>query len=271
MWATVDGKAVKKDLTGYKGTDFGDEVGFGQYPITVLDHANGQATFAARGYSNPVHFVSEVYEKDADTAKEKKVYGEKIAPKRIPGFTDGISDDLNWVLEHIPKHNSETLNGWEAAGKTGSWEYLDKNGNTAGNAHAWMVGYTMSDPSKKSPGLATAVWIGNKADEQPIKNSKGQTIIGARQPGLTWQYFMNNALKDVGMPKVKFNEPKYTGDKQEGTGNSPAPTQPSIPPDNNQPGGNDNNNPNPNPSTSNSGGTGGGGPTNPRSSRSPRN
>jgi membrane peptidoglycan carboxypeptidase len=269
MWATVkvDGKdqAVRRDLNNYKGNDFSSEVGFGQYPITVLDHANGQATLAARGYANTVHFVSEVFQKDQETGKEKKVYGEKIAPKRIPGFTDGISDDLNWTLEKVPVRNKQTLNGWEAAGKTGTWQLGEDNG---GNAHAWMVGYTMPDVNKKQLGLATAVWVGNKGDEKAIKLKDGKGLIGSRLPGPIWQYFMNNALKDMKAGKVKFNQPKFVGDKFEGTGTSPEPTVPPVGPGN-PPGPNDGQTtpgiPN-NPTPTNSGGAGGG--VNPRPSRS---
>ena len=41
-----------------------------------------------------------------------------------------------------------------------------------GNAHAWMGGFVPYDPGKKSNGLAAAVWVGNKAEEQAIKDAK---------------------------------------------------------------------------------------------------
>ena len=48
---------------------FDNEVGFGQYPITVLDHANGMATFANDGVYNKAHFVNKVEKQDQDTGK----------------------------------------------------------------------------------------------------------------------------------------------------------------------------------------------------------
>ena len=48
-------------------------VGFGQYPITVLDHANGVATFANDGVYNKAHFVLKVEKQNPDTGKWDKV------------------------------------------------------------------------------------------------------------------------------------------------------------------------------------------------------
>ena len=51
------------DLTKVKGRrgrsqePFYNVVGYGQYPITVLDHANGVATLANRGIYSKAHFV----------------------------------------------------------------------------------------------------------------------------------------------------------------------------------------------------------------------
>ena len=103
-----------------------------------------------------------------------------------------------------------------------------------------MVGYTASDPAKKSPGLAAAVWVGNRADEKPIMTKNGKDIYGSTLPGPIWRDFMNRALKAMKMPKATFAAPKDIGHKTEGTGKSPLP---STPPD-----------PNPDPSGGNGGG-----------------
>ncbi len=278
MWATVKGKseAVPMDVTSAPSSKFvpnyfQNEIGFGQYPIRVLDHAAGVATLAAGGWANPAHFVQRVEVKDPTLGKEKAVYGERIAPKRIPGYTDGVAADLDWVLQKIPVHNHQTLDkGRESAGKTGTWQL--GNENNAGNAHAWMIGYTAYG-GQKSPGLATAVWVGNKANEQPIKLKNGKNIAGSSLPGPIWQDFMDNALKDMKMPKSDFPEAQFLGDKLEGTGTSPAPTLPPANPDPNNPG---NNNPFPGlpgitPTASNGPGGGGGGEPAPRPSRSRKN
>jgi len=262
MWATVQGEPlpVRKDLTTGKGSDFAPkffstEVAIGQYPITVLDHANGTATFAARGYAAAVHFVQEV------TVDGKKKYAETIAPKRIPGFTDGISDAMNWILQKVPQHYGSriSINGRQTAGKTGTWQFQQ----TTKNAHAWFMGYTAPDLSKKSVNLATAVWVGNKGDEQPIIDKGKSPIIGGSLPGPVWKAFTEKAATDLKLPKISFQKLADVGTKTEGNATSP---QPSVPP-------NDPNNPlppnNPTPGTTNPGGGGGGQPV-PRPSRSRR-
>ncbi|WP_433046379.1 transglycosylase domain-containing protein [Dactylosporangium sp. CS-033363] len=229
MWATEDGKdgPQRKDLTKLKGEDvvpkfFQEEVGFGQYPITVLDHAGGLATFAARGTSVRTHFLKEIWQGG------KKTYGEVIKPQRIPGFTEQMADNMAKVLQGVPEHYGlRSAKGYQLAGKTGTWQL----GNTTANAHAWMGGYVPYDPGKKSPGLAAAVWVGNQKDEQPIKDKNGANIIGGKLPGPIWRDFLNDALAKVNMPKVKFQNSPLTGNKDVGTGISPQPsTDPGFPP-----------------------------------------
>ncbi|WP_238009588.1 transglycosylase domain-containing protein [Dactylosporangium sp. AC04546] len=249
MWATVEGKSKKIDLVKNNGKAvfpslFNTEVAFGQYPVTVLEHAGGIATFAARGMAAKTHFLKEVW------TEGKKTYGEVIKPTRIPGFTDQMADDLNTVLQGVPKHYSLKMkDGRQIAGKTGTWQL----GQTNNNAHAWMVGYSAYDPAKKSPGLAAAVWVGNKAAEQKIVNKSGQGIIGGNLPGPIWKDFLEGALTALKMPKVNFPAKKGTGDKEVGTGISPQPSEPVMSIDPNNPGGGFPGNP------------GGGGPGNPGS------
>ncbi|UWZ36760.1 penicillin-binding protein [Dactylosporangium roseum] len=228
MWATVKDpqtgnlKSEKIDLVKKKGSEvfptyFNTEVAFGQYPVTVVEHAGGIATFAARGLAAKTHFLKEVW------TNGKKTYGEVIKPTRIPGFTDQMADDLNTVLQDVPKHyNLKTKDGRQIAGKTGTWQL----GQTNNNAHAWMVGYSASDPGKKSPGLAAAVWVGNKAEEQKIVKKNGDPIIGGNLPGPIWRDFLDGALTAMKMPKVNFPSAKNVGHKDVGTGISPQPTIP---------------------------------------------
>ncbi|MFC5008703.1 transglycosylase domain-containing protein [Dactylosporangium cerinum] len=238
MWATVEGQsqAQRQDLTKLSGKDvaghFGPEVGFGQYPITVLDHAGGMATFAARGMAAKTHFLKEVWE------QEQKVFGEVIKPQRIPGFTEQMADDLTTVLRGVPDHYGlKAAHGYQLAGKTGTWQL--GNTTSAGNAHAWMGGYVPSDRSKNSPGLAAAVWVGNKDKEVAIKFNNGENIIGGKLPGPIWRDFLDGALTKVKMPKVSFLPSKGVGNKDVGSGISPGPSTPV-----------ENPNPNPNPSQS---------------------
>ncbi|WP_156089721.1 transglycosylase domain-containing protein [Dactylosporangium aurantiacum] len=226
MWATVEGEPlpVRKDLTKLSGKDvapkfFGNEVGFGQYPITVLDHAGGMATFAARGVAVKTHFLKEVWE------KEQRTFAEVLKPQRIPGFNEGMADDLTAVLQGVPeKYRLKAAHGYPLAGKTGTWQL----GNTTsqGNAHAWMGGYVPHDKAKNSPGLAAAVWVGNKGDEVAIKDKENENIIGGKLPGPIWRDFLDGALTKVKMPKVSFRPSAGVGSKDVGTGVSPGPSAP---------------------------------------------
>jgi membrane peptidoglycan carboxypeptidase len=227
MWATVKDQPqpVRIDLTKQTGADvspkyFDTEVAFGQYPITVLEHAGGLATFAAKGVAVKTHFLKEVWKGN------QKAYQEVIKPQRIPGFTDQMADDMANILKGVPVHYElKSPHGYDLAGKTGTWQYGVTTAK--GNAHAWMGGFVPYDPGKKSAGLAAAVWVGNKAEEQAIKFKNGGNIIGGKLPGPIWRDFLDAALTKVNTPKLKFPPPKGTGNKEIGDGVSP---QPSLPP-----------------------------------------
>jgi membrane peptidoglycan carboxypeptidase len=229
MWATIKDQKLPQriDLTNKTGKEvspkyFNTEVGFGQYPISVLDHAGGLATFAARGAAVKRHFLKEVW------TGGKKTYGEVLKVTRIPGFTEQMADNMAQVLQGVPVHYGlKSPHGYQLAGKTGTWQL----GNTTsqGNAHAWMGGYVPYNPAKKSPGLAAAVWVGNKGDEQPIIDKGKKNIIGGKLPGPIWADFLDAALAKINMPKVSFPKAGKTGSKDVGTGVSPQPSFPFDP------------------------------------------
>ena len=58
------GRPARQHRRGRWRPRFSTEVGIGQYGITVLDHANGMATFAAGGKRAEAHFVRAVSEGD---------------------------------------------------------------------------------------------------------------------------------------------------------------------------------------------------------------
>jgi membrane peptidoglycan carboxypeptidase len=216
MWASVDGTMRKIDLTRNNGKAvypkyFNTEVGMGQYPVTVLEHAGGIATFAARGVAARTHFLKAVW------TNGKQTYGEVVKPTRIPGFTEQMADDLNAVLQGGPQHYGLKMHDARpVAGAAGSWQL----GSSTDNAHAWMVGYSAYDPGR-SAGLAVAVWVGNKAQEQKIVDKSGRAIIGGSLPGTIWRDFLDDALTALNAPKVNFPAKVGTGDKKVGTGIRP--------------------------------------------------
>ncbi|MCP2326038.1 membrane peptidoglycan carboxypeptidase [Hamadaea flava] len=205
MWNTGDGKAYDLTSKTFKQTDnapFYYHAGFGQYPITVIDHASGVATFANRGLYNKPHFVLKVERPIAGTDKFTPVNGEKLSPKQT--IDQGIADDVNYVLQKIPGAGGHTLSGSRpVTGKTGTWQCQQ----TKHNCHAWFVGSTKQ--------IAAAVWVGNVGKEQAVYEKTGKDVSGAGLPGNIWEKFMNAASK--GMSEQRFADKAGVGDptKQE--------------------------------------------------------
>ncbi len=189
------------DIAGQGREHFDTEVGFGQYPVTVLDHANGVATFAADGLRAQAHFVKTVL-------KGKDVmYGEKLPADGQPRVLAGPQiRDLTYALSLTSAANLG--NGWDTAGKTGTWQYAK---SASENAHGWMVGFT-----KK---LAAAVWVGNEKDEGPVRLKDGSKLFGANLPAKIWRQFMAEATQKMGLKNdasARFGQPAWTGDDSRG-------------------------------------------------------
>jgi membrane peptidoglycan carboxypeptidase len=171
-------------------------LGIGQYGITVLDHANGMATMAAGGLRSDAHFVEKVTKGDA------VVYSETLPKPDAPRIMSPQNiNDLTYAMSQVSSAKVNNL-GWDTAGKTGTWELA---GNSQENAHAWMVGFDRR--------IGAAVWVGNKADEQPLRDKSNNIVYGAGVPAQIWQSFMVRATGNMNEPKVntKFNPPNYAG------------------------------------------------------------
>jgi membrane peptidoglycan carboxypeptidase len=216
MWNTYPSKDYDltqiKDAKQVAPAPFFNVVGYGQYPITVIDHANGVATLAARGMYHKAHFVVKVWQKDRNTGQWVVRSGEKVQGERR--IREEVADNVNSVLQKIPPQGHHNLDdGRPATGKTGTWQL----GQTKYNAHAWFVGATKQ--------VATAVWVGNEGAERPILDKSGGNIGGAQLPGDIWERFMNTASK--GMPVKQFAERHQDmGDDDAGNGISPTPNAP---------------------------------------------
>jgi membrane peptidoglycan carboxypeptidase len=196
MWSTDPDKRDGYDLTKKTGRQlapeiFNTQVGYGQYPITVLDHANGLATLAARGMYRPAHFVVEVKKKDPKTGQWKTINGEQVKPVRA--FEQSQVDDIVSVLADYP---GKTLSGRASARKTGTWELNSKSDE---NGDAWMVGFN----AQGSTQLATAVWVGDKGArtalryKAPGQSSPTTKVQGSNLPAQVWKRYMDEALKGV--------------------------------------------------------------------------
>jgi membrane peptidoglycan carboxypeptidase len=209
MWgSTLDGKQERVDLRTTSGDDaarkyFGNEVGIGQYAVTVVDQANGMATFAADGVRARAHFVRSV-RKDG-----KEVYAEKLPTtdaQRI--LNPNAIADLDHTLKQVPA--GHLADGQDSASKTGTWQYAS---NLADSAHAWTVGYTNN--------LAVAVWTGNRAVERPLRLANGRPINGDTIAAPIYRDFVVKTTRAMGLKPAPFNPPAFIGD--EGAGNTPPP------------------------------------------------
>jgi membrane peptidoglycan carboxypeptidase len=218
MWANVNGQAqpVRVDLRSKSGSDvagqFSTEVGIGQYGITVLDHANGMATFAAGGKRADAHFVKSV------TKGDDTVYAEKIVPNEV-GLDQEQINELNWTLRQVEA--AKLGNGWDTAGKTGTWQH---GNSTTENAHTWMVGYTRA--------IATAVWLGTTDGAALITKDGGHDVFGANYPGTIWRQFMTQvaAAMKLDPNKYRFEAPKWPDEAPTSPPSSaPASPSPSVP------------------------------------------
>jgi membrane peptidoglycan carboxypeptidase len=203
---TQDGTTY--DLTVEEPTDLAPEhffhpVAYGQYPITVLDHASGLATLAARGVYYQPHFVASV---------EQKVNGEwvQIESDRISGeqrVEQQYADAITGVLSTIPGGWGFALaDGRPAAAKTGTWEFDRPNDPRGGNNDAWVVGYT--------PQIAAAVWVGDATGEDPIKNEFGEDIGSTGLPAQIWRQFMEAAHAAKEYQHQQFPEALRVGNPQ---------------------------------------------------------
>ncbi|MEV0272654.1 transglycosylase domain-containing protein [Hamadaea sp. NPDC050747] len=212
-------------------TPFDRQVGFGQYGITVLDHATGVATLANGGVYNKPHFVVKVEKKDPDTGQYKAVpfKGEKRDPKQV--IDRRVANDVSYAMEQVFKSHgwAGMQDGRQVAAKTGTWEgaTVDKNGNwkpSTENAHAWVVGFTKQ--------FSVAIWTGNAAGSYPVLDPKThKTITSASAPYRIWGEFIKDYSAAKKYPKENLADPSHYGEDNVdfANGQSPSPTPPATP------------------------------------------
>jgi len=244
---------------------FDRQVGFGQYGITVLDHASGLATLANGGVYNKPHFVFKVDKKDPVSGTYKPVSnkGEKLKPTEV--INRRVANDVTYAMEKVFKDHGWSMGGREVAAKTGTWEgSILKNGKptpSEKNAHAWVIGFTKQ--------VSVAIWTGNAAGSYPVTDPKTKvTISSGSTPYRIWNEFLTDYNKAKNLPKEKLAEKSGIGDDEVGFANgvspSPSPVDPGngngncIPlvtcPTTEPGGGNGGQSKSPSPSTSSSGG-----------------
>lgn len=187
-------------------------VAFGQYAVTVLDHASGVATIASGGVYNEPHFVETVEKRNERTGEWEVVEAGQIAGEQR--VEEPIANAITGVLQGVPAINDASLaDGRESAAKTGTWEHDD-----GGNADAWVVGYT--------PQIATAVWVGDPSDDpQPVRYTDGGDIGSSGLPAHIWKQFMDGAHAAKELPHEPFPPEPQIGDTQHALANGVPPAQ----------------------------------------------
>jgi membrane peptidoglycan carboxypeptidase len=183
-----------------------NEIGFGQYPVSVRDMATANATLANDGVYVAPHFVKQVKDPTG-----KVVYSdtEGDALHREEAVSRDVARDATYVLSTIHPVAGELANGQPSAGKTGTWERSCKD-ECDENSAVWYAGYT--------PHLAAAVWVGDEADENAalIDAATGGPAYGSGVSGSVWKTFMDKATEVEHYPVARFQPPAHGGDPDKG-------------------------------------------------------
>jgi membrane peptidoglycan carboxypeptidase len=195
---TLDGKPVDEMISQKKLTN---NLGVGSFAVSVLDQADGFATFAAKGTHAAPYFVVSVSR--MIDGKPKPDY--KVQKQANRAFSEDVAADATYVMQGVVSSKLKLADDRQAAGKTGTQQFGAATQNE--NAHAWMCGYT--------PQLAAAVWVGTKEGaDKAIKTSAGKNVFGSGLPGQIWRKFMNGALG--GQKNQDFANPAHVGDDTAG-------------------------------------------------------
>ncbi|MEK7644416.1 MAG: PBP1A family penicillin-binding protein [Patescibacteria group bacterium] len=171
--------------------NFGLSLVLGGGEVSMLEHVNAYAVFAANGKKFVNVAILKVEDNKGTSLFEwKETEGEQVIdPKVAATITNVLSDDAARAFV-FGAGGTLTLPGRPVAAKTGTTnKYID----------AWQVGYT--------PSLAVGVWAGN-SDNSPMKKGYG----GSKVAGQIWNLFMKEVLK--GAPVETFpSMPAITTDK----------------------------------------------------------
>jgi penicillin-binding protein 1A len=163
----------------------GPSYALGAQEVSPLDMASAYGTFSTGGLRlepTPVLWAKASNGKFVEDNRKRR-------PRRVVEkiIADNVTDVLRGVITGGTGARADI--GRPTAGKTGTSQEF---------ANAWFVGFT--------PQLSTAVWIGDKTGNVPLRNVKGlERVTGGSIPAETWKAFMLEALKDV--PPVDFEQP----------------------------------------------------------------
>ncbi|HIW64455.1 MAG TPA: transglycosylase domain-containing protein [Candidatus Stackebrandtia excrementipullorum] len=188
-----------------------NEIGFGQYPVSVFDMAVANATLANEGLYREPHFIKEIVDKNGEVVYEAQP-GVNLTEREA--VNPGSAADAIFVSAKIHPNvgSGYTPSGVPTAGKTGTWErHCPDNPGCTENSAIWYAGF--------SPQLSAAVWIGDKESENgDVRDEYGNPAYGAGPSGTVWQAYMNAATQVDGYndSSAAFPVPPKSGDKNAG-------------------------------------------------------
>jgi membrane peptidoglycan carboxypeptidase len=186
--------------TWVKNGNFDREVGFGQYRVPPLEHAEGVATIVNDGVHHLAHFIKSVKRVDPDTGKTTNIGQEKKDGNRV--FPEDQMSNLQGVLKKIVDVDDRDLqDGRESIAKSGTWEFSESKG---GSGDCWFVGGI--------PQLAATVWVGGAKDRVSLKESNGRDMFGALTPSRIWKQFLDESVAAMKMDREDFPQRQKTGD-----------------------------------------------------------
>jgi penicillin-binding protein 1A len=169
-------------------------IGLGAQSVNPLELARAYATFANGGYridtetfGNRPRVVHEIRDHEGEVVLEQDQRSREVLSQRTTAWVNTL---LQGVIERGTGKRAR-LEGWPAAGKTGTTEnYGD----------AWFVGYT--------PQLVVAVWVGYPTELRPMEAEfQGEPVAGGTFPALIWKSFMEKALPYLEAEPVGFDSP----------------------------------------------------------------
>jgi membrane peptidoglycan carboxypeptidase len=161
-------------------------IAIGTQEVSPLDMSSAFGVFAARGLRAEPTPVLKITQRD-NTVLEDNTHEDRTTRVMEEPVADNVTKLLTGVIDHGTGRAADI--GRPAAGKTGTSESYE---------NAWFVGYT--------PTLSTAVWMGYKEGNIPMRGIHGVgVVVGGTWPARMWHDFMTEAMK--GVPVTEFTQP----------------------------------------------------------------
>ncbi|MDQ1568199.1 MAG: penicillin-binding protein [Actinomycetota bacterium] len=161
-------------------------IAIGTQEVSPLDMSSAFGVFAGRGLRAEPTPVLKITQRDGTVLEDNTTQDRTTRVMEEP-VADNVTKLLTGVIQHGTGRAADI--GRPAAGKTGTSENYE---------NAWFVGYT--------PTLSTAVWMGYKEGNIPLRGIHGVgAVVGGTWPARMWHDYMTEAMK--GVPATEFTQP----------------------------------------------------------------